>query len=250
LVDNPPSQRSESGVPGAVVTLTGVRGQDRGASLSDRIFLHIPAGQSVALYDEADTSAVEVLNIVGGLRRPQSGQVSVDGLAVHRLRRAALRRYRGERGLLSARFPLLPSLSVTDNVLAALRTRRADAAARVRAGELLVIVGAAPLVPREVDTLSGEQQWRLLIARALLVRPRLVLAEDPAPGLDSRAATRVLDLLMDAQARFGFTLLLATSRLATTARCDRVVSLADGLLTGDELTRDDAWTRGRIDRIG
>lgn len=55
---------------------------------------------------------------------------------------------------------------------------------------------------------------------------------------------------MDAQARFGFTLLLATGRLATAARCDRMVTLADGQVIGDELMGDDAWTRGRIDRIG
>ena len=145
---------------------------------------------------------------------------------------------------------MLSSLSVTDNVLAALRTRRADAASRVRAAELLVIVGAGHLAVRETDTLSAEQHWRVLIARALLVMPRLMLAEDPAPGMDPRAARRVQDLLMDIHARFGFTLLLATSRLATTVRCDRVVNLKDGLLTGDELTGDDEWTRGRIDRIG
>jgi ABC-type methionine transport system ATPase subunit len=176
--------------------------------------------------------------------------VSVDGVAVHRLGGVALERYRGARGLLSCRFPLLSSLSVTDNVLAALGTRRADTAVRARAANLLAIAGAEHLAAREIDSLSAEQQWRVLIARALLATPRLMLAEDPAPGLDSRSARRVLDLLMDAHARFGFTLLLATSRLATTVRCDRVVSLADGLLTVDELTADDAWTRGRIDRIG
>jgi putative ABC transport system ATP-binding protein len=88
------------------------------------------------------------------------------------------------------------------------------------------------------------------MARALLVVPHVVLAEDPSSGLDARAASRAMDMLMDAQARFGFTLLLATGRLATAARCERVVSLVDGRATGDELIADDAWTRGRIDRIG
>jgi len=228
-----------------------MRGRDRRDAPADGISLHIPAGQSVALYDGADRLAIGLLDVVAGLRRPRSGQLSVDGVAVHRLGGAALERYRGERGLLSGRFPLLSSLSVSDNVLTALRTRRTDAAARDRAAELLMTAGAAHLAAREVDSLSPEEQWRVLIARALLATPRLMLAEDPSPDLDARGSRRVLDLLMDAHARFGFTLLLATSRLATTVRCDRVVSLVDGLVATDEFCGDDdEWTRGRIDRIG
>jgi len=251
LTDGRPLQRSEAGARGAAVTLTGVRsgGRDRRPA-ADGISVRIPAGQSVALYDHADSSAVELLDVIGGLRRPRSGQVSVDGVAVHLLRGASLERYRAQRGLLSGRFPLLSSPSVIDNVQAALRMRRPTTAAKNRAAELLMMVGVAHLAARRVDTLSAEQQWRVLVTRALLAAPRLMLAEDPAPGLDSRAARRVLDLLMDAQAQLGFTLLLATSRLATTARCDRVLSLSDGGLIADELTSDDAWTRGRIDRIG
>ena len=251
--DGRPLQLSGSAAPGAVVTLTGVRmrGRDRRDAPADGISLHIPAGQSVALYDGADRLAIGLLDVVAGLRRPRSGQLSVDGVAVHQLSGAALERYRGDRGLLSGRFPLLSSLSVSDNVLTALRTRRTDAAARDRAAELLVIAGAAHLAAREVDSLSPEEQWRVLIARALLATPRLMLAEDPSPDLDARGSRRVLDLLMDAHARFGFTLLLATSRLATTVRCDRVVSLVDGLVATDEFCGDDdEWTRGRIDRIG
>lgn len=252
VVGGPPrGQPVQHSGPGAVITLTGVRirGHVR-RTAADGISLGVPARQSVALYDPAGSTAVELLDVIGGLRRPRAGQVIVDGVAVQALSGAALERYRGERGLLSGRFPLLSSLSVTDNVLAALRTRRADAAARDRAMELLAIAGVGQLAARQVDTLSAEQHWRVLIARALLTTPQLMLAEDPAPGLDSRSARRVLDLLMDAQARFGFTLVLATSRLATTTLFDRVMSLADGQLTADELTGDDAWTRRRIDRIG
>jgi putative ABC transport system ATP-binding protein len=135
-------------------------------------------------------------------------------------------------------------------MLIALRPQRPDGAARRRVAELLVITGATDLASRPVDTLSAEQQWRISITRALLIDSQLVMAEDPSPGLDLRAASRALDLLMDAQARFGFTLLLATGRLATAARCERVLTLVDGQPTGDELIADDAWTRGRVDRIG
>jgi putative ABC transport system ATP-binding protein len=89
-----------------------------------------------------------------------------------------------------------------------------------------------------------------MIARALVSSPRLVLAEDPAPGLDSAAADRVLDALMDAHAMFGFTLVLTANRPTTAVRCQRRIFVAGGAVVEDEITKDDAWTRSRIDRIG
>ncbi len=90
-----------------------------------------------------------------------------------------------------------------------------------------------------------------MIARALVSSPRLLLAEDPAPGLAAAAADRVLDVLMDAHAMFGFTLVLTANRTATAVRCQRRVLVAGGRVVEDELTSgDDAWTRSRIDRIG
>ena len=81
--------------------------------------------------------------------------------------------------------------------------------------------------------------------------PRLLLAEDPATEVDSRAVDRVLDVLMDAHARFGFTLVLAAERPAAAVRCERRVSLVDGAVAEDEITGDDdGWTRSRVDRIG
>jgi putative ABC transport system ATP-binding protein len=238
---------------GAALTLADVqlRGRERGTRPADGITLQVPSGQSVALHSPADGTAVSLLDVVAGLSRPRSGQVTVDAVAVQLLTGSAMERYRGERGLVSARFPLLSSLSVTDNVLAALGIRRGDAAGRERAAELLVMTGTGDLGARCVERMSAEQQWRILIARALLPAPRLVLAEDPAPGLAARAAARVLDLLMDVHERFGFTLLLATGRLAAAARCQRLVSLADGMVRADELVGDDdPWTRGRVDRVG
>lgn len=240
-------------VSGAALALAGVVWQGSGAAAAptaEGVSLRVPPGQSVALLSQPPGAANDLLDVVAGLRRPRSGQVLVDDVAVDRLSGPELDRYRVGRGLLSARFPLLRSLSVTDNVLAALLSGRVGAATRDRAAQLLEMTGAAHIAG-PVDTLPAEQQWRILIARALLPLPRLMLAEDPAPGLDSRSATAILDLLMDAHARFGFTLLLTTGHLATAIRCQRLVTLVDGSVAEDELiSGDDAWTRGRIDRIG
>jgi predicted ABC-type transport system involved in lysophospholipase L1 biosynthesis ATPase subunit len=246
-------RRGEPGAAGAALTLTGVvcRASTPVRLATPGISLQVPPGQAVALASQPAASAIDLLDVVAGLRRPRSGQVYVDQIAVHRLRGPDLDRYRAGRGLLAERYPLLPSLSVTDNVLAAQLSRHVDPAMRARAGHLLAITGAAQLAADPVGSLTREQQWRVLIARALLRSPRLVLAEDPAPSLDPRAATAVLDVLLDAHALFGFTLLLSVSRIATASRCERLVSIVDGAVAEDELTRaDDTWTRGRIDRIG
>jgi putative ABC transport system ATP-binding protein len=240
---------------GVTIELHGVvhrrGGSDPGSSpAAAGVSLVIPPGQSVALLSEPRSDAASLLDVIAGLTRPRSGQVRVDGVGVDHLSGANLDRYHARRGLVSARFPLLPSLSVTDNVLAALLAGRVDAATRERAARLLELTGVARLTGR-VDQLTVEQQWRIMVARALVSSPRLVLAEDPASSLDSRAATRVLDVLMDAHATFGFTLVLTADRLTTAVRCQRQVTLADGTVTEDEIASgDDAWTRGRIDRIG
>jgi predicted ABC-type transport system involved in lysophospholipase L1 biosynthesis ATPase subunit len=232
-----------------VVTGHGVADRDR-LPAAGGISLRVPAGQSVALISKPKTDAMNLLDVIAGLAPPRSGQVLVDGVAVDRLSGAELDRYHAGRGLVSERFPLLPSLSVTDNVLAALLAGRVDAATRERAARLLELTGAARLTGR-VDRLPAEDQWRIMIARALVSSPRLVLAEDPASPLDSRAAASVLDVLTDAHATFGFTLVLTADRLSTAVRCQRQISMADGAVTEDEITSgDDAWTRGRIDRIG
>jgi len=214
------------------------------------VSLRVPPGQSVALLGRPPGTANGLLDVIAGLTRPVSGQVRVAGVVVDRLGGQELDRYRASRGLVSARFPPLRSLSVTDNVLAALLAGRVDESARERAARLLELTGAARLAG-PVDRLPAEDQWRIMIARALVSSPRLVLAEDPTVILEPQAAGRVLDVLMDVHATSGFTLVLAADRVASAVRCQRQVSLVAGAVAEDEMASgDDAWTRGRIDRIG
>lgn len=224
---------------GASLRLTDIVLRQHGPSLS----LYIPAGQSVALHSEPHADATDLLDVAAGLRRPQSGRFAVDDAVIGELSGQALRRYASGRGILSARFPLKPSLSAADNVLAG-----ADDLTREQAVDLLAETGVTR-VDEAAGTLSGEQQWRILLARALRTRPRLVLAEGPMHVLEPRAATAILDLLSDLQAQAGFTLLLAIARLATASYCQRLVRLCDGIVVEDELIGDDPLVRGRVDRI-
>jgi predicted ABC-type transport system involved in lysophospholipase L1 biosynthesis ATPase subunit len=215
------------------------------------VSLHVPGSESVALICRPAAAATDLMDTIAGLRRPSAGQVSVDGIQVHNLRGHGLDRYRGDRGLVSMRFPLLESLSVTDNVLVLPQSRRVDSAARDRAAQLLTLTGAAQSATEPVESLSAEQRWRILIARALMPNPRLVLAEDPAQSLDSHSANTILDVLLEAQAILGFTLLLSGASVTMASRCQRLVRIADGAVVEDVLIDgDDGWTRGRVDRIG
>ncbi len=210
----------------------------------------MPPGQSLALLGQPHGTATALFDVIAGLKRPRAGELWVDGVAVHRLGGREANRYRAARGLVSSRFPLLASLPVADNVLAAPRSAVPADAAAERAAELLEFAGVTRLaVP--VEQLTAEERWRVMIARALMPSPRLLLAEDPATEVDARAVDRVLDVLMDAHARFGFTLILAAERLAAAVRCERRVSLVGGAVAEDEITGDDdGWTRSRVDRIG
>jgi putative ABC transport system ATP-binding protein len=221
-----------------------------GSSGPAGVSLHVPSGQSLALLSQPLGPATALLDVIAGLKRPRAGEVRVDGVAVHRLGGREASRYRAGRGLVSPRFPLLASLSVPDNVLAAPSAGEAGDQAAVRAVRLLEFAGVDRLtIP--VEQLTAEERWRVMIARALVPSPRLLLAEDPASEVDSRAVDRVLDVLMDAHARFGFTLVIAAERLAAAVRCERRVSLVGGGVAEDEITGDDdGWTRSRIDRIG
>jgi putative ABC transport system ATP-binding protein len=212
--------------------------------------LRVPPGQSLALVSQPRGTATALFDVIAGLRRPRSGQVRVGGVAVHRLGGREASRYRAGRGLVSPRFPLLASLRVTDNLLAAPPAGGPGRAAAERAAGLLEFAGLTRLdVP--VEELTAEEKWRVMIARALVPSPRLLLAEDPATEVEPRSVDRVLDVLLDAHARFGFTLVLAAERLAAAARCERRVRLVGGVIAEDELTGDDdGWTRSRVDRIG
>jgi putative ABC transport system ATP-binding protein len=234
---------------GNVVCRSGAAGADADPS-AEGVSFEVPPGQSLALLSQPPGAATDLFDVIAGLSRPRSGQVWVDDVVVNRLGRAELDRYRARRGLVSPRFPLLSSLSVTDNVLTAPSVGRAGAPTTERAVRLLEFTGATALTS-PVHQLPGEEQWRVMIARALVSSPRLVLAEDPASVLDPRAADRVMDVLMDAHAMFGFTLVLIAGRPATSVRCQRRVFVSNGTVVEDEMTSgDDAWTRSRIDRIG
>ncbi|MGA8117609.1 MAG: ABC transporter ATP-binding protein [Actinocatenispora sp.] len=213
-----------------VVELSAVRKEYADTTALDGVSLEIRAGEAVAVMGPSGSGKSTLLNMVAGLDRPTSGTVVVDGCDLGALNEKGLALYRRRQvGMVFQFFNLLDDLPALDNVaLAAQLTGTAAGQARSRALELLDELGIADRRNVYPAALSGGERQRVAVARALMNRPALLLADEPTGALDSRTGEQVMDLLLDLN-QLGQTLLLVThdERLAT--RCaTRLVEFADG----------------------
>jgi putative ABC transport system ATP-binding protein len=220
-----------------LLELAGISKVYRGAERPalDRVTLSVSAGEVAAVMGPSGSGKSTLLNLVAGLDRPTSGSVRVDGVELTRLGEAQLARYRRTKvGLVFQFFNLLNNLTVLDNVavaaeLAGLGRREA----RRRAFALLDDLGLADRARSFPARLSGGQRQRVAVARALVNRPPLLLADEPTGALDSRSGEQVMDLLARLN-RMGQTILLVTHDARLAERCaSRVVTLVDGAVARD-----------------
>jgi ABC-type lipoprotein export system ATPase subunit len=227
-----------------VVNLRGVTRGYPGLTALDAVDLEIADGTAVALTGASGAGKSTVLHLIGGMDRPTTGTVEIDGQALTSRR---MDEHRRRVGFVFQRFHLLPALTVLDNVLAPVLPRRVDFDRRERATELLTAVGLAGRASALPAELSGGQQQRVAIARALIGRPRLLLADEPTGNLDSVIGREIVDLLLSLRERYGTTLVVATHDPEVAAGCDRIVRLQDGRITADtELSPPDDV----LDRLG
>ncbi|SNT65126.1 putative ABC transport system ATP-binding protein [Asanoa hainanensis] len=216
-----------------VVRLENVRKEYGDTTALDGVSLSVSAGEAVAVMGPSGCGKSTMLNMIAGLDRPTSGSVRVHDEELGRLNETKLALFRRHRiGMIFQFFNLLDDLPALDNVaLAAQLTGSRVGVARQRALELLDELGIADRRNVYPAALSGGERQRVAVARALMNRPALLLADEPTGALDSRAGEQVMDLLLDLN-QIGQTLLIVThdERLAT--RCaSRVVELADGRVT-------------------
>jgi putative ABC transport system ATP-binding protein len=213
-----------------IVDLSNVRKEYGDSVALDGVTLQIGAGEAVAVMGPSGSGKSTLLNLVAGLDRPTSGTVVVHGDDLGALNEKGLALYRRRRiGMIFQFFNLLDDLPALDNVaLAAQLTGTPAAQARRRALELLDELGIAGRRNTYPAQLSGGERQRVAVARALMNRPALLLADEPTGALDSKAGEQVMDLLLDLN-QIGQTLLMVThdERLAT--RCaGRVIEVIDG----------------------
>ena len=202
--------------------------------------LSLQTGERVAIVGESGSGKSTLLHLAAGLETPSTGQVWVNGTELGSLserERTLLRRR--ELGIVFQAFHLIPTLTALENV--ALPLELAGSArgreARDRAGAQLASVGLSGKADRYPEQLSGGEQQRVAIGRALVHQPALILADEPTGNLDSATGESVFRLLLEQVAATGSALLMVTHSAALAERLDRTMRMVDGrLLAQDEAT--------------
>lgn len=226
---------ADSGVGEVVVQLDGVRKEYGETTALDGVSLRIRAGEAVAVMGPSGCGKSTLLNMIAGLDRPTDGSVTVLGENVGELNEKGLALYRRRRiGMVFQFFNLVDDLSALDNVaLAAQLTGTPARHARRRALELFEELGITDRRNAYPAVLSGGERQRVGVARALMNRPALLLADEPTGALDSRAGEQVMDLLLDLN-QIGQTLILVTHDERLARRCaGRVLLMEDGRVAGE-----------------
>lgn len=189
--------------------------------------LHLDKGEIVALLGASGSGKTTLLNLLSGIDTPDKGRVLINGVDIHAQgepARTLLRRQ--QLGFVFQFFNLIPTLTVAENVALPMELIGADEAAmQQRVSYLLHRVGLAQMQDRYPDTLSGGEQQRTAVARALSHRPQILLADEPTGNLDEETGQRVISLLADLVRDQASTMLIVTHSRAVAAAADRVLQL-------------------------
>jgi putative ABC transport system ATP-binding protein len=193
-------------------------------------------GEMVAVMGPSGCGKTTLLNCLSGLDDIDAGQIWLEGKDLARMADKARTRYRATRmGFVFQVYNLLPVLSAVENVelpllVAGVRPKEA----RQRSLQALETVGLRDWAAHRPAELSGGQRQRVTIARSLVNNPAIVWADEPTGALDSRASEEIVDLMRELNQRLGVTIVLVTHDRAIGERCDRIVEMRDGRITGEE----------------
>jgi ABC-type lipoprotein export system ATPase subunit len=204
----------------------------------DGVNLNVRSGEFVALLGSSGSGKSSVLNLIAGLDRPTSGSVVVQQNDLAKLSREELARYRLHTvGMVFQSFNLIPSMTLAENVELPLRFAEVDRGKRdSSAREALVRVGLQARMDHRPSELSGGEQQRAALARALINRPKLLLADEPTGNLDSRTGTEIMNMVRDFNRDLGMTIVMVTHERALAERyAERLVFMADGKVVAEEM---------------
>ena len=197
--------------------------------------LSIKNGEFTALVGPSGSGKTTLLQLIGLLDKPTSGQVLINGKDATRLnrnQRADLRK--GTIGFIFQFFALIPTLTAYENVEMPLLLNGTKSSERkARANEMLEAVGLSDRAHHRPDQLSGGQQQRVAVARALAIRPTVILADEPTANLDTENGKQVMDIMAKLNKETGTTFVFATHDPRVIGYANRVVTLQDGLITKD-----------------
>lgn len=197
------------------------------------ISLDVARQESVSITGPSGAGKTSLMMIIGGLEKPTRGEIRVAGLSLGDLSEDALANYRRRNvGIVFQAYHLIPTMNALENVAIPLELAGADGAFE-RAGADLERVGLGHRLKHYPDQLSGGEQQRVALARALILKPSLVLADEPTGNLDRENSAMVMDLIFDLAEASQTTLVLITHQQDLAARCDRNISMLDGEIVAD-----------------
>ena len=200
------------------------------------VSLDVPPGQFLAVAGPSGSGKSTLLGLIAGLDQPTAGRIRVAGVEITQLSEDALARFRRNTlGYVFQAYHLIPTLTALENVAVPLELA-GDSDALPRATALLAEVGLADRAHHYPVQLSGGEQQRVAVARAMARRPALLLADEPTGNLDSGTGKQIIELLVGLRDTLASTLVLVTHDAALAARADRVVTLRDGRVVSDEPT--------------
>ena len=206
----------------------------RPVDVLSEVTLDVPAGQFLAVAGPSGSGKSTLLGLIAGLDQPTSGSIRVAGVEITRLAEDDLARFRRDTlGYVFQAYHLIPTLTALENVAVPLEIA-GDADALPRAENLLAEVGLADRAHHYPVQLSGGEQQRVAVARAIARRPALLLADEPTGNLDSGTGKQIIELLVGLRDTLASTLVLVTHDAALATRADRVVTLRDGRVVSDE----------------
>ncbi len=198
------------------------------------VSLEVPSGQICAVVGPSGSGKSTLLGLIAGLDAPTAGRIFLDGTEITRLSEDEMARLRRRKvGYIFQSFHLIPTLTALENVSVPLELN-GDPQAKSKAEELLFEVGLNDRKDHYPVQLSGGEQQRVAVARAFSCRPPVLLADEPTGNLDTTTGAEVIALLLRLNREHGSTLVLVTHDSALAAHVDRVVTLRDGCITGDE----------------
>jgi putative ABC transport system ATP-binding protein len=216
-----------------------IRNGSRRVEILKGIDLSIPSGQFVAIVGASGSGKSTLLGLLAGLDTPSEGEIILDGTPIHNLDEEALSAVRGQKlGFVFQSYQLIPTLTALENVLLPFELNLPGNGIP-QARKLLEQVGLSDRVDHYPVQLSGGEQQRVALARAFIVKPPIVMADEPTGNLDSVNGQKVLELLLTRNSEAGTTLVLVTHDPQVAALAHRKIVLRDGMVVEDT-TREDA----------
>jgi putative ABC transport system ATP-binding protein len=214
----------------------------------DGVSLEVRGGEFVALLGSSGSGKSSLLNLMAGLDRPTAGSIMVEGSDLSALSREALAKYRLRHvGMVFQSFNLIPSMTLLENVELPMRFAEVEREQREGlARKALGRVGLSTRLRHRPPELSGGEQQRAALARALINQPRLLLADEPTGNLDSHTGTEIMELIREFNQALGMTVVMVTHERALAERyVERMIFLADGKLVGNGSPGAAGVARGR-----